>query len=145
MKTLLILFILLFSLPYASSSELESKIKPLGLKSLDLNHEFSKKAAHLVLGNAALVEGKIEYYEKDGVKYPLSLEYKGDKVKKIYALYLDQKIYLQDLKGLLKDFSKKEIKGQEAELFYYLESKDKKLLLKIKLTDNSLYSIEKWF
>jgi len=142
----MILFLSLFIFSYSSfASELTNLLKPSALKELNWDKSFSKKEAEEFLGKASLEENNSNYYIVAGIKYPLTIEFKKDKVSRIFAMLVNQKVSLEQMAPYLKEFKKVEAEGKEQELYYYLESTDKKLRLKFTLIEHTLYSAERWY
>lgn len=117
-------------------------IKPLILENLSWEQQgLTKEVVHQSLGNPKFSEKNKDHFEIQGLRYPVTVEYREEKVTRIYARYINQKLKLSDLKEDLKNFELQD--NKEDKYYYRLLSQDKKVLIKVRRSNDELYSVEK--
>lgn len=127
------------------ANELTKLIKPEAIKELNWDKSFTEKEALKEVGKESLREKNTLYYIWKGYKYPLTLTFKDNKISKLTYIYFTQKISAEEIIPKLKGFTKEDLKGSDGEVYYKMVSKDKKIKIKLRLNDHSVYAVERWY
>lgn len=119
------------------------ELKPNILKNLNWDQTIlTKKDVSASLGQATFAEKNKEYFEIQGLRYPVSIEYKDNKVIRIFARYINQEIKVEHLRDEYKNFKRED--NKEDKHYYLLISLDQKTKIKVRRSNDQLYSIEKF-
>ena len=137
-------FIILTHLQLAIAAEVKllNFIQPLVLKSLSIEQSFEKDESLKVLGKPQKIQNETHFYELNGAKYPLSLEFKKGKLIHLFYRYQDQVITLDDVKLNLQKYKWEQKKDHRYDI---LNVPELKLQLKFKPYTHHLAIIERWY
>jgi len=144
MKLLLISLCIFSSFAMSSKRNIERSFTPDKFQEIDWTTERSLATYQKVLGKSDLTKDGKYYYEVSGIKYPISLHTKKEKIEKVYFRVLGDKPNFKQLSPYLKDNNFKVSKVREKDYKVYISQK-KKIMLRFKEATQKLYSVEKWF